>query len=340
MGIKKYVLAAFLMSALCATAHDGVENGDTTDVFEGEVFVETNYGHKYYDNHRALFDFPHIALSGTLQTGHGFSVVAEFEYERFRENSEWGNSFKENFATNKLYVNKAFSKALNLKGGIIDVPVGLTNTGGAALTIYDPESEAGLLPMTWHETGVSLWGEWRDWRYEVSALAYLDLPFKRSGMLGMSFRTDYYGLAEGLRMGVSGYWGKSSCGMVGRCKAGDFVGTDGAFFGAFDCEYVANGWIVDGSAILCSDENAQSAGGEVGYDFASLFGDAARRMSFIPFVRYDGVFADAARNKLTVGANISPLPNLVFKAEYSSRRVCGMCTENTIDVGVSYVLDI
>lgn len=57
------------------------------------------------------------------------------------------------------------------------MPVGLTNAYHEPLnffTVYRPEGENTILPCTWHQTGVSVWGRHGDFRYEAQFLAGLD----------------------------------------------------------------------------------------------------------------------------------------------------------------------
>ena len=57
------------------------------------------------------------------------------------------------------------------------VPVGGTNNSHMPtefFTFYRPEGENTIMPCTWHETGVSLWGHVADWRYEAMFIAGLD----------------------------------------------------------------------------------------------------------------------------------------------------------------------
>jgi len=340
MDLLRNMLAACLLAGYGGAAGAAADGEDGSPVFTGEAEIEANYGHNYYGENRTVWDFPHVTVAGDLCLGRGWSVSAEFEYERFYEDGAWCVSFKDNFTTNRLYLNKAIGGGLNVKGGIVDVPVGLTNCGGPALTIYDPESESGVLPMSWHETGVALWGESGKWRYELSAISCLDFPLNRSCALGMAFRTDFSAVPGCLRVGASGYWGKSSCGMVRRCRAGDFVGTDGVFFGSADFCFGKNGWVAGGSVIYCTDNCSRSAGVEAGYDMAVPLGLDGKGIVLMPFVRYDGVFTDTARNKMTLGANIAPLRSLMLKVEYGCRRVCGLRTERTFDVGIGYSVGV
>lgn len=339
MNFKKTAFTSLLLLGCCGAlcADDG---GDSLTVFEGEIALETNYGYNYYKENRTVLDFPHIVACGDLQLGKGWLLSAEFEYERFYEDGEWCGSFKDHFSTNRLYVNKEFDAGFNLKCGIVEVPVGLTNAGGPALTIYDPENEAGVLPMSWHETGIAAWGMVGKWRYEISAVSYLDFPLNSSCALGVAFRSDFMDIADGLRAGASGYWGKSHSGMVRRCRADDFIGTNGLFFGAVDFDYQNRGFIAGGSMVYCTDHGAKSVGVEFGYDFSVLAGLSEKGVQLLPFVRYDGVFEVDSRNKLTVGMNISPLCNLVLKIEYGYRHYCRSHTERTLDMGVGYSIYI
>lgn len=98
MNLRKTTVAALLLffsvDVACA---DGCET-DSLAVFEGEVSFETNYGHNYYGEDRTVFDFPHIEASGSMRLGKGWSLSAEFEYERFYEDGVWCSSFKDMFS--------------------------------------------------------------------------------------------------------------------------------------------------------------------------------------------------------------------------------------------------
>ena len=61
--------------------------------------------------------------------------------------------------------------------GHIIVPVGLLNAHHEPLnffTVYRPEGEGTILPSTWHDTGLSLWGRAGDFLYEAMVVAGLD----------------------------------------------------------------------------------------------------------------------------------------------------------------------
>ena len=128
----------------------------------------------------------------------------------------------------QFWINKEFSRALNIKVGHIIVPVGLNNAHHEPLnyfTVYRPEGENTILPSTWHDTGLSLWGRVGRFKYEVELVAGLNamffnrdrwihhgagspFEFKPANQLGGAARIDYYP-TTGLRFGLSGYYGNS-----------------------------------------------------------------------------------------------------------------------------------
>ncbi|MBR2034942.1 MAG: hypothetical protein IJ984_02705 [Prevotella sp.] len=335
--LSKALFISFITVPSALYAADNVDEKNCP--LSGSVYTEVNYGHKYYGEERDKWDFPHIVISADLNLGKGWSISGEFEYERFYEDGAWGNDFDSNYATNKIYVNKSWSDALNVKAGIIEVPVGVTNAGGPALTIYDPESEAAILPMSWHEGGAALHGRSGKIDYSLAALTYITAPLNDSRFLG-GVAAIGFNAAEGLRIGASGFWGKSHKhkGMIGFASP-DFLGDNGVAYAAIDGTYENNGWTASTSLIYCSDANGKAVGAEAGYDLGTL--TEVNNLSVIPFVRYDGVFNifEQSMNKWTVGLNFSIIENLVLKAEYGMRHYAGLDTERTLDLGIGYSID-
>lgn len=329
-------LGVLLISAT-AVAAQAQENESNSGVsFSGEIYTEVNYGRKFYGEEKDKWDFPHVVLSAKLEMGKGWSIEGEFEYERFYEDGAWGNDFNANYATNKLFVNKRWNDKFNIKLGIIDVPVGITNAGGPALTIYDPESEAAILPMSWHEGGVSLYGQSGKFDYSVSALAYLTAPMNSSVMVGGSVSAGV-NPCDGLRIGASGFWGKSEKGMIGYAGPAH-LGCNAVAYAVLDGVYEGNGWTASSSLVYCSDSDSKAFGAECGYDFGQL--TDVESLSLIPFVRYDGVWGalDFGMTKLTAGLNFSMIENLVLKIEYGHRHWQGGDTERSLDLGLGYTL--
>ena len=151
---------------------------------------------KYQDAHlhkgesHGRFDLPHVVIFLGYDFGRGWSMGSEIEFEHGGtesaveiEEEEAGEYESEierggEVALEQFWIQKSFSPALNLRMGHIIVPVGATNMHHMPTEffgVYRPEGENTILPCTWHETGISLWGMLgRQWRYEVMFLPGLD----------------------------------------------------------------------------------------------------------------------------------------------------------------------
>ncbi|MCR4659771.1 MAG: hypothetical protein K5650_05695 [Bacteroidales bacterium] len=220
-------------------------------------------------------DLPHAVLMLGYDFGHGWTMGTEIEFEHGGtesaveiETEETGEFEKEierggEVALEQFWIQKSFAPALNLRMGHIVVPVGMTNSNHLPtqfFTVYRPEGENTIMPCTWHETGVSLWGRWRSLRYEAQLLPGLNsnyfnnsgwvhdgsaspYEFRPANKLAGAVRVDFTGI-KGLRLSLSGYVGNSFNNDIvtdKRTRYDDVKGT--VLIGAFDFAY-RNRWLV------------------------------------------------------------------------------------------------
>lgn len=225
------------------------------------------------------FDLPHVVLYLGYDFGKGWSMGTEIEFEHGGtesaveiEEEEAGEYESEverggEVALEQFWIQKSFSRSLNLRMGHIVVLVGATNQHHMPtefFTVYRPEGENTIMPCTWHETGVSLWGNVGKWRYEVQFLPGLDsdrfgrqgwvhdgagspYEFKIANSYAGAFRVDNYSV-PGLTLSLSGYLGnsfKNTLSATDNSKYSDVKGT--VAIGAFDFRYNANNLIVRGN---------------------------------------------------------------------------------------------
>ncbi len=185
-------------------------------------------------------DLPHAVLMLGYDFGRGWTVGMEIEFEHGgteaaveKETEETGEFEQEverggEVALEQFWVQKSFGKHLNIRAGHIVVPVGMTNNGHLPTQffgVYRPEGENTIMPCTWHETGLSLWGRAGAWRYEVQMLPALNsnlfndagwvhngsaspYEFRPANSLAAAARVDW-SVIEGLRIGLSGYVGNT-----------------------------------------------------------------------------------------------------------------------------------
>ena len=325
---KELLLSALLLLVLPATAqeNDSVKSSD----IQVSAAIEFNHGSRLQNGETTrLLDIPHVTAGVDINLHKGWTFAAEVEYEQFLEDGEWQGDFKDNFAVNKFYVNKRWMESFNVKAGIIDIPVGLTNAGGPALTIYDPLSEASILPMTWHSFGAAVWGNVDKWRYEIGVYGRMDGAIKESSFSGVAARLDYRPI-ENLNLGISSYYGKDV-----NCGKND------ALYATFDFAYDANGWLIDGLYVHSNVDRLHSFGTEVGYNLLNLShsnqtGD--NDLCLMPYARIDHVYqsGSALTSEYTCGVHLSPVSGLILKVGYGIHHEPGASNGQMLDFSLGY----
>ncbi|MDR1585599.1 MAG: hypothetical protein LBS07_05440, partial [Prevotellaceae bacterium] len=208
--------------------------------YSGNIFRYSSPDRYKDDPSHGRFDLPHVVFFVGYEFGNGWRINSEIEFEHggiegaMELEPEEGGEYEMEIerggeiVLEQFWIEKTFSRSLNLRMGHIIVPVGLTNGNHLPtqfFTVYRPQGENTILPCTWHDTGVSLWGKVGDWRYEALAVAGLDselfgserwiggasaspYEFKVSNKYAGALRIDNYSIA-GLRLGASAYYGHS-----------------------------------------------------------------------------------------------------------------------------------
>ena len=256
--------------------------------YSDNVYRYTRPGDYKNDPSHGRFDIPHAVIYLSYDFGKGWKVSTEIEFEHggsggsheqeFEEAGEWEQEVEKGgeVELEQFWIEKSFCDAFNIRAGHIIVPVGLTNAYHEPLnffTVYRPEGEATILPCTWHDTGISIWGRLGDFRYEVQMLAGLDafmfdrenwiqggagspFEFKVANKYGFAARIDNYTL-PGLRVGLSGYYGQAMHNSYPHEFEGEdangnkktYDGTKGRVaIGAIDFTFNRYNWIVRGNA--------------------------------------------------------------------------------------------
>lgn len=242
-------------------------------------------------------DLPHAVIMLGYDFGHGWSVGTEIEFEHGgieaaveKETEETGEFEQEverggEVALEQFWVQKSFNPHLNVRAGHIVVPVGMTNNGHTPnmfFGVYRPEGENTIMPCTWHETGLSLWGRAGAWRYEAQLLPGLNsnlfndqgwvhngsaspYEFRPANALACAARVDWTGI-RGLRLSLSGYLGGSNNNDIVTDVNSRYKDLDGLVaIGCFDFAYrnrhvvvrgnVDYGHLSDAAAISARNKN-------------------------------------------------------------------------------------
>lgn len=233
----------------------------------------------YKDQTHGRFDIPHAVIFLGYDFGKGWSMGTEIEFEHGGtesavefENEEGGEYETEverggEVFLEQFWLQKSFKPQLNIRAGMMVVPVGATNahhTPTEFFGVYRPEGENTIIPCTWHEVGLSIWGKAGNWRYEAMFLPGLDserfgnqswihdgsaspYEFKIANSYAGAVRVDNTSV-PGLRLSLSGYVGNSFRNTMAPTSGEKNKGIHGTVtIGAFDFCYDNYGWIARGN---------------------------------------------------------------------------------------------
>ncbi|MDR2835699.1 MAG: hypothetical protein LBV69_05800 [Bacteroidales bacterium] len=245
--------------------------------FYSNNFNRYSYPENFTDSKsRGEFDLPHVVFVAGYKFKKGFEMYSEIEFEHggngssieLEENEfgEFESDIEKGGEVNieQFWIQKSFCNALNIRVGHVIVPIGLTNNHHLPteyFSVLRQEEETTIFPSTWHETGISLWGKFDHWKYEVQFLSGLNAEmfndanwikkgsvspyeFTISNSYAGSFRVDNTSV-KGLRVGLSGYYGFSAANSL---KVERYSGLHGGVtIGTFDFTYNDNNFLVYGN---------------------------------------------------------------------------------------------
>lgn len=247
--------------------------------FYSDNYLRYSNPQDYKDETHGRFDLPHVVLMLGYDFGKGWSMGMEIEFEHGgtesaveieeHEGGEYESEVERGgeVALEQFWIQKSFCPEFNIKLGHMVVPVGATNAHHLPTEffgVYRPEGENTIMPCTWHETGLSIWGRAGDWRYEAMLLPGLDsdrfgdkewikggagspYEFKIANAMAGAFRVDNYSV-KGLRLSVSGYAGNTFSNTLKKATAAIYEDVNGTvLIGAFDFLYDDHNWIARGN---------------------------------------------------------------------------------------------
>ena len=197
-------------------------------------------GKGVYRMDRSEISLPRFVLAGDYKFSRWFHLGAEIEFEAGGVGTEWEqetgsgaeNGELENewekggeVALEQFHITIPFAREFNVRLGHVIVPVELTNAHHEPIFFFGtsrPEGETYILPSTWHETGMQLFGNVGSFDYQflvVNGLTvdgldkYKYLGGAKQGLFEQDIfsspalvgRLDYKGI-PGLRVGGSMYW--------------------------------------------------------------------------------------------------------------------------------------
>ncbi|MDP3302024.1 MAG: porin [Sulfuricurvum sp.] len=309
--------------------HDGVNTG-SKDAF-GDTYRFIPYiGYKFSDN---------IILNSELEFEHGNEIAVE-----------------------QLYVDFILDPLATIRLGHQLVPMGYVNLYHEPTlfnTVQRPDVEKQLIPSTWHELGLSVYGKTDNFEYTVGAYTALDMnhPTLTSatdkdwirkarvgnesdkGMDNMAIvaRLDYNGI-NGLQVGASAYTGKAGNAIIANKKEGQMTMVD--IHAVYQNEGFKARALYTQSHLSNADaynaakpESARGGYVNLEYNIMPFLTSSTDRMPiFFQYENYNMGTSLANGNSFgtsesfTYGLNYFPHDQVVIKAEYLDRK-----NKNTTD---------
>lgn len=424
-------LSAIIASACLCTALMGQNESEEYSQFRiggyGEAVASfKDYGTNRFNGNplgntkadRNTISIPRFILALDYKFNSKWILGAEIEFEsggtgsamelENTENGEYETEIEKGgeVVLEQFHITRLIHPAINVRAGHIIVPVGLTNAHHEPINFFGtvrPEGESTLIPCTWHETGLELFGSfgkgYARFDYQAMVVAGLNANgFNRDQWVaggkqgffeednftspGYAARLDYKGV-KGLRVGLSAYYcadaGANADKVQNYAAVGEIPVTILSADAQFKNRYVtarANAvWGNLGEAAALSKvnarlpnaspysklgpvaQNAVSYAGEVGVNLSAFFKEEKKVPVIYPFVRYEyynpqeeGERGQTMEKRCqvsmwTAGLNWFALPNLVVKADYTTRQIgtskifgtSPLNSENEFAIGIAYV---
>lgn len=196
-----------------ADRYQGAQGHRRFDLPHAVFFLGYNFGEGWSFN--SEIEFEHGGTGSTLEVEGDEAVELEQEIERGGE-----------VVLEQFWIQKSFNNWANIRAGMIIVPIGLTNTRHEPdkyFTVYRQEGESTIIPCTWHQIGLSIFGGNNEWKYELQLLPGLNsrlfnnanwingasvspYEYTVANSLAGAFRIDNTSIA-GTRLGLSVYAG-------------------------------------------------------------------------------------------------------------------------------------
>ena len=363
-------------------------------------------------DHRNEISIPRFVLALDYKFNSKWILGAEIEFEaggtgmayeiENKENGEYETEVEKGgeVALEQFHITRLIHPAINVRAGHLIVPVGLTNEQHEPINFFGtsrPEGETTILPSTWHETGIELFGTfgkgYTRFNYQAMVVTGLNANgfdrdtwvasgkqgiFEKDNFTSPAYvaRLNYLGV-PGLKVGGSFYFCNNTAANSDKHTEYNSIGKVPLRIYTADVQYknkyvTARGNIVYGNlgnSKQLSDVNrrlsglspysrltpiakhAVSYGGEVGFNLRAICKDNPKVPVIYPFVRYEyynpqeegesGQVMDL-RDKVgmwTAGANWYALPNLVVKADYTTRRIGNgnYNSENEFSLAIAYI---
>jgi uncharacterized small protein (DUF1192 family) len=320
-------------------------------------------------------------LRAVLYVGHKFSDTILFNSEIEFEHASTGEGAEEKgeVSIEQAYLDLKPWKSVGLRAGMVLVPVGFLNELHEPPVFHGARRnsvETAILPSTWREVGIGLFGENGPFQWRAFAVASLSAEGFAAGGIREGRQQGSDSLAEDLaltgRLDFTGVPGLTLGGSFFTGNTGQGAAVDGrrieGRLNLFDLhvQYERRGLQIRGlyarstldDAGLINEQNGLSGRGSVGERQRGWFLEAAYDVmtlrpagtwAVVPFVRLERLDPQAAvpagfeknpaqdRRAWTAGVGVKPLPSVVLKADYQWLSNHARTGTNQLNLAIGYL---
>ena len=346
----------------------------------GEALYQ-NFGRQQQDGAPSELQDQLDLVRVVLYTGYKFSdrilFNSEIEYEHASTGE--GDEVRGEVSVEQAYLDLKPWKSVGFRAGMVVLPLGFINELHEPPIFFGsrrPEVEQALIPTTWHEVGLGLFGESGPFQWRGYAVAGLNAAgFTSEGIeegrqqgsqslaenLALTGRLDFVG-APGLLLGLSGFTGNSG---QGASIDGQAIEARVSLFD-LHAQYERSGFqarallvrtrISDVALVIAQNGfNGDESVGSRQYGFyAEAAFDVMNRRpkgqwAVVPFVRYERLSTQDAvpegfakdpsldRTVWTAGLSVKPLTNVVLKADYQWLANKAKTGTNQFNLAIGYL---
>lgn len=317
-------------------SHTNKESGSNTSKVDVYRFVPY-IGYKFTDNIilNTELEFEHGGVANDGGTAEGGEVIVEF-----------------------IYLDFLINENANIRVGNMLMPMGLINERHEPTlftTVQRPNTAKQIIPTTWHESGVMVYGDiFEGLEYKVAGVTALNptidsdtswLRNARGGSftnndpkLAVVGRVDYRGI-NGLFVGASAYM-DSNIDIWDAHMDYKFRGFRA--YGTYAEAHRSNAQELTPSPTLPSQIDAKGGYINIGYDLLSLTSSSKKMPVFVQFEsvntadkKTDGTSINSI-DTTTVGVNYFPHEQVVLKVDYAMQSQ-GAIDQDIFSLSVGFI---
>ena len=321
-----------------------------------DKFSIGGYGHTDYVNKQGQDSDTIDNYRAIMYLGYSFSDNIKFQSE---VEFEHANSLAVEFAALDFIV----SNTLNFRAGNFIIPVGNVNLRHEPtlfLNVSRPETERQIIPSTWHDNGLMVYGKVGNFEYQFATVASMDANNSatirgmrqaanksRANDMALTARLTYKPM-QGLDVIISGFTGETDQGDANIQGAAVTITEAHILYNRNNVNFTA---LYAQTKTDSADKIAIAHAGDAASETSGYYVTLGYKLGkWTPFVHvesydkfgagFDSTGTATTDNQVTdvtaFGFNYRPHKQVVVKADYMDQEVAGV-SDDRFSMGVGYI---